>query len=185
MSKPSALGEMKYIQFDPKTSTVFVTAAELSSGVNIVVGEVDIIKDNPYRSRIPIASVIYKDVIYAAQEAEDRREGKKNIEYFLVPPDPWLVALGLVMWEGIVQGFAWDAVKASVLAALGKLRQEGVAPSSDKHLVTRKESIELGYCHVKYAGEEKLEEVYIGLRRSFESKTSLTKSKTLKRRKGK
>jgi len=53
----------------------------------------DIINDNPYNSRIPLLSTIYKEVLYAAKEAEDRKQGKK-IEYFLAPPDPWLVALG-------------------------------------------------------------------------------------------
>ncbi|HXI72746.1 MAG TPA: hypothetical protein VNN22_20600 [Verrucomicrobiae bacterium] len=159
-----------------------MTDAEMPEALNIAVAEPDIIKDNPYRSRIPVSSAIYKDVIYAAQEAEDRGKGIKNVEYLLAPPDPWLVALGLVMWEGIVQGFAWDAVKGSVLAALGKLRQEGVAPVSDKHKVTRKDALELGFCWVKYADDKKLEEVFIGLRKSHENETKPVEIKINTRR---
>ncbi len=161
---------MKYIQFDQKTLTVSVTDAERPGGANVPVCEFDVTRDNPYRSQIPLLSTIYKEVIYAAKEAEDRKEGKK-VEYFLAPPDPWLIAIGLVMWEGIVQGVAWDGLKLSVQSALAKLRQAGVAPPSDTHQVTRKESVELGFCWVKYSGDEKLEEMFLGLRKHHESQS--------------
>jgi hypothetical protein len=161
---------MRFIQFDPQTMTVSVTGAEQPGGANVPVCEVDIINDNPYNSRIPLLSTIYKEVLYAAKEAEDRKQGR-NVEYLLAPPDPWLIALGLVMWEGIVQGVAWDAVKVLVSSALAKLRKEGVAPASDKHQVTRKESVELGFCWVQYSGGDKLKEMFVGLRKHHESQS--------------
>lgn len=160
----------RFIQFDPKMLAVTVTNAEQPGGANVPVCEVDIIDDNPYNSRIPLLSTIYKEVLYAAKEAEDREQGRK-VEYFLVPPDPWLVALGLVMWEGIVQGMSWDGVKLLVSSALDELRKQGVAPPSDKHQVTRKESVELGFCWVKYCGDQKLQEMFLGLRRHYETKS--------------
>src|SRR5215469_15104324 len=103
---------MKFIQFDPESMTVAVTDGQQQGGVKIPVAQADI-KENPWKARIPISSVIYQHVLYRATEAEDRR-GKEEIAHFLVPPDPWLVAIGMIMWEGIVGGFAWDSVKALV-----------------------------------------------------------------------
>src|SRR5262249_16105049 len=152
-------------------------------GVNVPVREVDVIKDNPYSSRIPFLSTAYTEVLYPATEAEDRKQGKK-FEYFLAPPDPWLVALGMVMCQGIVQGMTWDMVKVLVNAALIKLRREGVAPPSENHQVTKKESVELGFCWVKYSGGKKLKEMFFYLRKHNESKSRpVPKPKTTRRRK--
>lgn len=115
---------MKYIHFNRKTSTVTVTSAPQHGAINIRVAKPDF-KGNPFHAQIPVASAIYEYVLYLAVEAEDRRQGRE-VSYRLVCPDPWLVALGLVMWEGIVQGGAWDTVKLSVKAALHTLRRKGV-----------------------------------------------------------
>ncbi len=144
---------MKYIQFNPKTFEVNVTDAPQRDGVNIHVTNPHF-KENPFNARIRVSSLIYEHVLYPAMEAADKRQGKR-IEYSLVPPDPWLVALGLVMWEGIVQGFAWDAVKMSVNAALKTLRGKGVAPLSEEHEVTERESREFGFAWTNYQNGKK------------------------------
>lgn len=50
----------------------------------------------------PVAGFILFDVIYPARYAADHRRGITNVRYALPPPDPWLVTLGIIMWEGIV-----------------------------------------------------------------------------------
>ena len=165
---------MRFIQFDAFAQDIIITEHQIDGGVNIRVGEVDITTDNPYQSRIPVASYIYKDVIYAARYAEDKRNGLK-VEYFLAPPDPWLVALGLVMWDGIIQGMTWDAVKAIAHRALAKMQNAGVAPKSGDQKITQKESVELGFCWIKYVEGDKQHEMFIGLRKAFHREQKLLK----------
>ena len=59
-----------------------------------------------------------------------KQEGPIRVRYSLAPPPPWLVAIAGVMWEGILQGAAWDVVKAALHAALDKLRTGGLLPVS-------------------------------------------------------
>lgn len=159
---------MRYIQFETKTMSVAVTEAELPGGLNMPVCEGDIVRDNPYCSRIPMLSTVYNHVIYPDREAEDQARGLER-QYLLAPPDPWLVALGALMWEAIIQGWTWDTAKRFVDTALEKLTKEGVAPPSDNHQTTKTESLELGWKWVKYRNGKKLEEMFFGLRKHHES----------------
>jgi len=165
--------------------TVSVTECELPDVINIPVCQPDIANDNPFRSRIPISSMIYVGVFYASVEAADRRKGVTDVAYFLVPPDPWLVALGAVMWQGLVQGMTWDTMKLFVRTALKKLQRERVAPNSAKHQVTRQEMTELGFTWVAYVGEKKQYEMFLGLRKIFrhQLKPAQKAKKTKPRRK--
>jgi hypothetical protein len=158
---------MKYIQFDLKTISLSVANELQPGGVNLEVRETDIAKENPFAARLPIATRVYKEVIYAEQEAEDKRLGRK-VEHLLAPPDPWLVGIAMVMWEGIVQGIAWDGVKGLVSKALGTLREHGMAPESADIQITKRQQIELGFCWKQYVGDKKLFDMFLGLRRSYE-----------------
>ena len=50
----------------------------------------------------------------------------------MVAPDPWMLAIGAIVWEGILQGLSWDLVKASAMAGLRLLRSRGLAPEEKK-----------------------------------------------------
>jgi hypothetical protein len=54
--------------------------------------------------------------------------GGVKTSYYLSPPPLWLAAIAGVMWEGVLQGAAWDTVKFAVRRALDKLSNEGLIP---------------------------------------------------------
>jgi hypothetical protein len=76
----------------------------------------------------PIESTILHGIIYPYQHEQDDRRGIEPREYFLAEPDPWMITIGYIMWEAILQGLTWDATKRLLQAALWKLRIWGLAP---------------------------------------------------------
>lgn len=156
---------MKHIRFDPQTITVKVgTGDPRGRGVIPVI--------EPFKTdfdRDPLINVIYWEILYPAVEARDRREGK-NVSHSLVPPDPWLVALGLVMWEGIIQGMSWDVVKASVRAAMQTMQADKVAPSTD-YIEDVTTSTNLGFGWTEYMDGKKQYDMFVGLKRVHKKKT--------------
>ncbi len=76
----------------------------------------------------PFFELVYFQGVYSARYRADRRSGRRPGAYYLSPPDPWLLMLAAVMWEGILQGLAWDAVKVMCRAALASMRRQEVAP---------------------------------------------------------
>jgi hypothetical protein len=90
----------------------------------------------------------------------------------LQEPDPWFVALVALMWQGLVQGLTWDAIKASCLLALDKLRQKRLAPR-DRAITTRKGSrTEVGFAYTKFAHDGRpLYELFLGVKRRFSKAT--------------
>ncbi len=151
---------MKHIRHNPRTNTV--TVGDGDPGGKRIVPVVEPSKVDLERN--PIASFIYWEVLYPAVEAKDRREGRTGVAYSLVPPDPWLVALGMVMWEGIVQGLSWDVVKLSVRKALSVMQSQGVAPDESYEKKGRKRA-ELGFCWTAYKDGKKQYDMFVGLRR--------------------
>ncbi len=160
---------MKYIQFNPYEYTVDVTDGPKKDGVNIPVRGPNF-KENPWESRISVSSLIYEHVLYRAMGAEDKRKGRK-LDYSLVPPDPWLVGIGLVMWEGILHGLAWDTVKYLVVKAIETLKKKGVAPQSEDQEVTQKEATQLGFAWTNYLNGKKQYDMFVGLKRVYSRET--------------
>lgn len=92
----------------------------------------------------------------AANESFKKR-GKGAVPS-VYPPDPWLLALIWLMWEGVVQGATWDIIKASLSSAISTLQQNRLAPSeltaSTQDEFSFEGYIELGtlfkvYCSIK------------------------------------
>lgn len=151
---------MKHIRHNPRTNSVSVGDGD--PGGTRVIPLV-----NPFNvdlSRNAIAPVVYWQVLYPAVEARDRRGGRKDIAYSLVHPDPWVIALAMVMWEGIIQGLAWDAVKLSVRKALSVMQAEGAAPTESYNKKKAKRT-ELGFCWTEYRNGKKQYDMFVGLRR--------------------
>jgi hypothetical protein len=151
---------MRYIKVEPSTLKVSVTSRPGKSELTIPVTDQ---RANQWQSRHRVSDAILYDVIYPARYAENRRRGIKA-KYSLHLPDPWLVAIGLVMWEGIVQGLSWEMVKVSVQAALGKLQRARLAPMHN--VTSEKSATELGFRYTSYLRGEKQRELFMGLRRS-------------------
>jgi hypothetical protein len=125
----------------------------------------------------PIGRIVYFDVLYPSMEAADRRAGR-NRKACLITPDPWLVVLAAVMWEGIVQGLTWDCVKAAGKAALARLAERGLAPTASKARRTtsgqRESRTEVGFHWVEYAESgKKQRELFLGLRRVAKQKGAI------------
>jgi hypothetical protein len=167
------LSFVKHIRHHPRTNTVSV--GEGDPGGKRVVPVV-----NPFRvdlRRNPIAPAVYENVLYPAVEAEDRRAGRKDVAYSLVQPDPWLIALAMVMWEGIVQGLSWDVVKVSVRKALAMMQAEGVAPS-ETYKKKSSDRTELGFCWTAYKNGKKQYDMFVGLRRVHKERLRKSRNKS-------
>lgn len=54
----------------------------------------------------PVTNLLYSEFMYSVVKAKST----KRQSFKLAPPDPWMVAVAYLMYEGIVQGAAWDAV---------------------------------------------------------------------------
>lgn len=168
---------VRYIHIDPQTLTVSVNSSQASHALTVP-SDLDEDVERPVRK---VADAILLDVLYPAIEAEARERGR-NVKYRLPEPDPWLVSLGLLMWQGIIQGLAWDAVRTSVRAALDRLRGEGLAPQDNGSVNIH---TEVGFCWTEYTAENKLREVFFGLRRTqqrSESARRAAKARWAKRR---
>ena len=70
--------------------------------------------------------LVYFDVLYPYNADEDKAKGISGISYKLFEPDPWLVALAAIMWQGLIQGFTWDIIKLSVIKGINFLRSKAL-----------------------------------------------------------
>lgn len=159
---------MKYIRHNKAKNTVSVCEAD--SGGKQVIPVVPPHEVDLWRN--PLAYVIYTEVLYPAVEAQDKRKGVSGVTYKLVPPDPWLIALGMVMWEGIVQGLSWDVVKLLARKALSVMQAEGVAPDLSYEKNKNKKLTELGFCWTAYKDGKKQYDMFVGLRRVHKAQTA-------------
>jgi hypothetical protein len=79
----------------------------------------------------PFWELVYLRFMYETVYAENRKKGITNVRYSLLHPPLWLITIGGLMWQGILQGATWDVVKTAIAKALDKLRGAGLAPVAD------------------------------------------------------
>jgi hypothetical protein len=157
---------MRYIHVESKTLIVSVRFKAGRPRLTIPLAPRSKAVDLKPRTDHPLASAVLDDVLHPAMLAQYRRRGGTGIvAYSLVPPDPWLVAIALVMWEGILQGMSWDVVKLSVRAGLKELRRHRAAPPPG---TSEKKAFELGFSWSNYANGQKQKEMFLGLRTRYE-----------------
>ena len=121
--------------------------------------------------RSPIADVVYHGVLYPAAWAHAKRE-RRQIDFKLFEPDPWLIALAYLMWQGIIQGLTWDVVKIAARLALDRMSTAGVAPPDLHKSSTKSSHTEIGFSHTSYATDgHKLYHLFVGLRRTYRAET--------------
>lgn len=122
----------------------------------------------------PIEHTLYWDVLYPFRHALDRKRGVGKIHYSLAKPDPWLVALAAIMWQGIIQGLAWDIVKLAVLSALKKLKKAKLAPQYDSK---KRSETSIGFTWVQYSSDgRQLYKLFLGLKRVYKKSGTLRKT---------
>lgn len=78
--------------------------------------------------RVILASEMLRHTIGDVKSEDTFNQTGKRIAYCVSAPDPWLYALLWLMWEGVVQGVAWDTIKTLVSTAVSTLQQAKLAP---------------------------------------------------------
>jgi hypothetical protein len=163
---------MKYILIDRENLTLDLGEKSRKKSVFQIPLEID-------RGHLsPIQEEVYYGVLYPDAHAEHKKKHpdyeKKGIRvaFSLVEPDPWLIALGYIMWQGIVQGLSWDIVKISIQKALDKLSSFGSAPTNFKIQNKTSKVRQVGFSWTKYGTDEKKQyEMFLGLKSSYENKS--------------
>ena len=185
---------MKYIKLNPRTLELYIVNQKPKSGTYIPDRKINKIEP------LTISNIVYHKVLYPSRYAEDRRrrlaskpyssnnvEGftvtPKGVRYKLSYPDPWLIVLAYIAWEGVIQGLTWDVVKVAFHAALNKLRIHSLAPeaslekckkkthktSSKKHK-KKKVKTAIGYSYEEYSTDgRKQRSIFFGLKRYYDS----------------
>lgn len=161
---------MKYILVNPKKLNIDFTEEMNQNGFTIPL-HIELFR----KELSPIESIIYNDVLRHAINARDRLDSKKlclrevSIFEYFVNPQPWLIATGYLMWQGIQQGLAWDAVKVIVLNALEKMRMRNVAPPIAKVKERKKGETKIGFVWEKYGTDgRKMYHMFLGIKRKYD-----------------
>jgi hypothetical protein len=98
-----------------------------------------------------------------------------RMHFKLFEPDPWMVSTAMIVWEGLLQGLAWDVVKAAARKALDVLREKGLAPAGQvtTKRKTKSGTLTVGFHYERYSEEKGLERFLLGLRQSYELSNEL------------
>jgi len=157
---------MPFIQIHPQTLDVSVTPRKPTAGVYLPTS-----RGQLYMELSPLYQRVYFGTIYSLAYERMSPEGRRK-KHSLTHPDPWLVALGGIIWEGLLQGMSWDLVKAAARAALAKLQAQGLAPQANpasSEIRSTASKTEIGFTYTTFAtdGDEQ-ERFFLGVKRSFE-----------------
>jgi hypothetical protein len=72
---------------------------------------------------------VYRHFMYPTVYKRDpEKKPGVTTRYLLALPPLWLTTIAAVMWEGVLQGLAWDTAKLAVRIALAKLLNKGLLP---------------------------------------------------------
>jgi hypothetical protein len=111
-------------------------AETLPKFINIASDTLDLTLENNRRGEVsvstetmssPMWELVYFNFMYRAVHAKDRK-GRPKVSYSLLPPPVWLVGIGTLIWQGILQGASWEFVKIAIAKGLDKLREKGLVP---------------------------------------------------------
>lgn len=155
---------MKYISIDKEKLEVDIVQETNEEYFNI-----QLERERIFNLLSPIEQIVYHEILYRAVYAEDKRKGEK-VAYCLIEPDPWLSALAVIMWQGIIQGLSWDAIKVIAIRALNKMRDANVAPKKKNETINKK--LEIGFHWTEYSDDgKKLYDMFLGIRRVYRRMT--------------
>jgi hypothetical protein len=120
-----------------------------------------------------IFAPVYFGTIYTLHAETQPPDDRKK--YSLIAPDPWMLAVAAVVWEGLLQGLSWDLVKAAAISVLGTLRQQRLAPRTE--VATKRQSksgtVSVGFHYERYSEGEGLERFLLGLRHTYERSSEI------------
>lgn len=117
-----------YISIDPDLGA-HVDSTRSNECVNIKIGdsignlEFSLDGENLDEFRHLVATILSELV----EEGLSMQHGRKVAAQISLP-DPWLLALFVLMWEGLVQGLTWDSIKYLIQRTLSFFQKRGVAP---------------------------------------------------------
>jgi len=161
---------MDYIQIDPKTLELSFSDREPEKDFLIPThkSKYDVLERGFH-------GLVYFNVLYPYVKEEDEAKGKQNIAYSLVEPDPWLVTIAAIMWQGLIQGLTWDIIKLAVLKGLDFLKMKKLATVTDKKITNIKQDtesrLEVGFSWTKFNQDgEPLQKFFLGIQREFKKK---------------
>ena len=123
--------------------------------------------------------LVFFKVLYPYVADEDKAKGKRKTAYSLADPDPWLVALAAIMWQGLIQGLTWDMIKLAALKGISFLRSNDLLaeepyPSEGWKKSKKKKSsgMEIGLSWTKFSVDgEPLRKFFLGIKREYENKS--------------
>ena len=166
---------MRYIRIDPKSLEAEIVKEKGKRAVFVP------LKRDRSGSALTdmLHYTVYFDVLYPLVEARDHKRGVK-VSYKLPEPDPWLIALAAIMWQGLIQGLTWDTIKALSLVALNRLREVDLAPvqvptraaKTRAKKQSRHSRTEVGFSWTKFSDEGlPLYQFFLGVKRRFRKST--------------
>jgi len=124
--------------------------------------------------------LVYFNVLYPYVENLHGSSDKPKVRYKLIYPEPWLMGVAALIWEGLIQGLTWDVIKGVVLQGIDRLRSEGLAPKSVlKKSSTEKETkFTMGVSWTEFSEDgQPLKELFCGIKREFDKRTEQERQK--------
>ncbi|WP_353064461.1 hypothetical protein RBB77_01700 [Tunturibacter psychrotolerans] len=146
-------------------------AETLPKFINISFDTLDLTLENNRRGEVsvstetmssPMWELVYFNFMYCAVHAKDKKKGGPKVSYSLLPPPVWLVGIGTLIWQGILQGASWEFVKIAIAKGLDKLREKGLVSEGKIGETT----LNAGW--IKYSSSGKKQyEMYVSLKKTF------------------
>src|SRR5689334_3057628 len=128
----SSATNRSFVNIDPNTLELSIANKRMAPmAIPLSVG-------NNLSDMTPMWNLTYYHFMYGVygRRQQNLEPGMRRSAAMLSPPPPWLVALAGVMWEGIIQGAAWDVVKVAANSAMTKLREAGIASPASSESAT-------------------------------------------------
>lgn len=166
-----AYGDVRNVAIEPATLEATISRDPVPDHANIPLSRS--FDDRTFPELFDLAWDLMMDDVIARNE-------KRGIfvAYRFDVPDPWLLAMAYLMWQGLIQGLTWDATKLLVKGALRKLRAAGVAPALRPPPRDEESSFEIGFSWESYARDtDEQHKLFLGLRRAYRGMTPRKRAK--------
>jgi len=165
---------MDYITIDPNNLELSLSGSEPKSEFIIPTKH----SDHDVLER-DFHGLVYFNVLYLYVEDEDKAKGRPETSYRLVDPDPWLIALAAIVWQGLIQGLTWDMIKLSALKGIEFLRSKNLLAKEPyprdgwkKSKKRKKAGLEIGLSWTRFSEDrDHLHRFFLGIKREYENKS--------------
>lgn len=134
---------MQYYAIDSKL-TVSIVDNSSDEGIFVptqsirkVLGNICVV----YGNESEALSRLIADYLADLESERIYEETGDRVAFCLAPPEPWMMALGGVLLEGVLQGLSWDAVKLAAQHTLDLLTATKATPTPTKSKSKAKKSL--------------------------------------------